>query len=184
MGRSRSAKGTEDGAAPPRRRSVGAWHWLPWVAMVLVVAGALAVGSQRSGRPTLDQGVTALAGQVRCPVCQGETAAESDTPPSVEIRTFIRQSLREGRSPAQIKSTLVADYGPGILEQPQAKGVALVVWALPVAAVFLAIVGLTLAFRRWGRQLGDAGRPSADDRELVDRALTGDLRSPGPDSGR
>ncbi|HWG73314.1 MAG TPA: cytochrome c-type biogenesis protein CcmH [Acidimicrobiales bacterium] len=151
--------------------------------MVLVVAGVLAVGSQRSGRPTVDQRVTSLAAQVRCPVCQGETAAESDTPPSVEIRSFIRRSLQEGRSPAQVKSSLVADYGPGILEQPQAKGVALVVWVLPVAAVIVAVAGLTLAFRRWRRQLGGGGEPSDADRDLVDRALAGGLPSDDGQAG-
>ena len=152
----------------------GVWRWLPWVAMVLVVAGALVVGARQAGRPTLEQRVTSLAAQVRCPVCQGETAAESGTPPSVEIRAFIRRSLEEGQSVTQIKSKLVAYYGPGILEQPPVKGMALVVWVLPVIAVLLAATGLALAFRRWRRRLEGAGELNDEDRDLVVRALAGE----------
>lgn len=146
-------------------------RWLPWLAAAIVVAAVLAVGMQSNTRPTLDQRVTALAGQVRCPVCDGETAAESDTPPSVEIRALIRQWLQAGESSSQIKANLVGDYGSGILEAPPARGIGLLVWILPVVVVAAATVGLGLAFRGWGRRRRGTRAPSADDRELVGRAL-------------
>lgn len=159
------------------RRGGRIWRWLPWLAMVVVVAGVLVIGTHRSSTPTLDQRVTSLAGQVRCPVCDGETAAESDTPPSVEIRALIRQWLQAGESDARIKANLVDDYGTGILEAPPAKGIDLVVWVLPAVVFLAAVVGLGLAFRGWRARLRRATAPSADDRGLVDRALAVD---PGP----
>jgi cytochrome c-type biogenesis protein CcmH len=147
------------------------WRWLPWVVMVAAAAVALAVGSVRASTPNLSQRVTAIASGVRCPVCQGETAAQSDTPPSVEIRSFIRQSLQQGQGAGQIRSELVTHYGAGILEQPPAAGVGLWVWALPGLAVVAALCGLVWAFVRWRRRLRSTAAPTAEDRELVARAM-------------
>jgi cytochrome c-type biogenesis protein CcmH len=145
--------------------------------MAVVVAGVLVVGLRPVGSPTLDQRVTSLASQVRCPVCDGETAAESDTPPSVEIRALIRQWMQSGESNAQIKANLVDDYGTGILEAPPARGIDLIVWVLPVAVFVIAVAGLALAFRGWRARQRTGGRPSDDDRDRVQRALAND---PGP----
>jgi cytochrome c-type biogenesis protein CcmH len=149
----------------------GVVRWLPWLAMAVIAAVALAVGSSRPSTPTLTQRVDAIASGVRCPVCQGETAAESNTPPSVEIRSFIRQSLQQGQSVRQIKAQLVAHYGAEILERPPSTGLGLWVWVLPAVAVAAALAGLALAFSRWRRRLATAAPPSEDDRALVARAL-------------
>lgn len=145
--------------------------WLPWLAMVIIAAGALAIGSVRHSTPTLDQRVLAIAGQFSCPVCQGETAAESNTPPSLEIRSFIRHSLQQGQTTSQIKSELVHDYGPGILEAPQTRGISLWVWVVPILVVLAAAGGLALAFSRWRGRLDRAPEPTDDDRDLVRQAL-------------
>jgi cytochrome c-type biogenesis protein CcmH len=122
-----------------------------------------------------------LAGMVRCPVCEGQSAAESQAPASVQIRDQIRQELSAGESQSQILSGLVAAYGPGILEKPEARGVGLLLWVLPVLAVVAAIAGLALAFRRW-RPRRAAGVTAAD-RDLVDRALRGETRGGGSAGG-
>ncbi|MGH3420599.1 MAG: cytochrome c-type biogenesis protein, partial [Streptosporangiaceae bacterium] len=125
--------------------------------------------------PTLDARVQHIAGEVRCPVCEGESAAQSSAPASVQIRDTIRRELQAGQSDSQILTGLVASYGPGILEKPQASGISLVVWVVPVLAVVAAIAGLTWAFARWRAK---AAAPAPDD---ADRALVGQALSP---SGR
>lgn len=128
------------------RRSL---RWAPWILLVAVAAVVLAVGSQRSSHPTIDQQTMHIAGEVRCPVCEGQTAAQSQVPASVQIRQQIHQELASGESTGQILAGLVAAYGSGILEKPQASGVSLVVWVVPVLATVAAIGGLALAFARW-----------------------------------
>ncbi len=119
--------------------------------MLLAVAFVtlLAVGSHRSARPTLEQRTMHLAGEVRCPVCAGQSAAQSDSPASLAIRDQIRQGLVAGQPSSRIIGELVASYGQGILEKPSAHGVGLLVWALPIVGVAAAIVGLGVAFGRW-----------------------------------
>lgn len=130
--------------------------WAPWALLVFAAVAALTIGLQGSaGRPSLDAQVQHIASEVRCPVCNGETVAQSQAAPAVEIRVKIRSGLQAGESEGQILSSLVASYGPGILEKPQAQGVSLLVWVLPVIGVVLGAAGVLVALRRWKRS--DAG---------------------------
>jgi cytochrome c-type biogenesis protein CcmH len=149
----------------------GRWRWLPWIGLVVVAVAALVIGTHRSSHPTVQAETMHIAGQVRCPVCEGQSAAESQAPASVQIRNQIQQELQAGEHQNQILAGLVASYGPGILENPEARGVGLVVWVLPMLAVIAAASGLVLAFARW-RPRPDQ-KVSEADRSLVDRALGG-----------
>jgi cytochrome c-type biogenesis protein CcmH len=152
------------------------WRWVPWVVLGVVAVTVLVLGTQRSGHPTVQAETTHIAGLVRCPVCEGETVAQSSAPASVQIREQISQELTAGEDQAQILSGLVASYGPGILEKPQAQGVGLVVWVVPVVAVVAAVAGLAFAFAKWRpRRVEPASGP---DRALVERALHADDGSP------
>jgi cytochrome c-type biogenesis protein CcmH len=115
-----------------------------------VAAGFLAVGLNRGGsQPSLDARVMHIAGEVRCPVCDGETVAQSDAAPSLAIRSQIRQDLQAGQSQSQILASLVRSYGPGILEKPQPSGIGLLVWVLPVVAIAGMAVVVVLTISRW-----------------------------------
>ena len=145
------------------------WRWAPWLTLGVVVVVALAVGVHRGGHLGTDAETTHLASEVRCPVCQGETAAQSNTPASIQIRDQIRQELVAGESPSSILAGLEASYGQSILEKPPAHGIGLVVWVAPIIAAALAVVGLALAFARW--RPGREASVSDEDRALVDRFL-------------
>ena len=147
-------------------------RWLPWSALILVVAVALAVGAGRSGgRPSLNARVMHIAAEVRCPVCEGQSAAQSQAAASIQIRNVIRHDLVAGESENQILAGLADRYGARILERPQARGVGMLVWVLPVIAVAAAVVGLVVAFRRWGSANRSPIAPDDTDRLLVEQAL-------------
>lgn len=125
--------------------------WGPWLLLVAVAAVVLGIGLDRGGgRPSLDSQVQHIASEVRCPVCNGETVEQSQAAISVQIRTDIRTDLQKGESQDQILSSLVASYGTGILEKPQAKGISLLVWVLPVVALLAGAVFVAGIVRRWG----------------------------------
>ena len=153
---------------PPARRR--RWLvWLPWGALVVVLVGALAVGAGRSGgRESVDHRVQRIAGEVRCPTCRGLSAAESDAKTAEAVRDDIRTRVGQGQSDGQIRAALAARFGPDILLRPEGRGVAALVWALPVVAVVLAVAALAMAFRRWAA-VGHA-TPTEEDRALVERA--------------
>jgi cytochrome c-type biogenesis protein CcmH len=130
-------------------------RWGPWAALVLVLAAVLVVGATRSGsHPSVEQQTLSIAGRVRCPVCQGESAAQSDTPSAAAIRQRISSDLSRGQSSGEILHSLEASYGVGILESPPTSGIALWAWVTPAVVVVLATVGLALGFRHWRRRSG------------------------------
>jgi cytochrome c-type biogenesis protein CcmH len=141
-------------------RAPGLRRWAPWVLLVVAAAVALGIGLRPSGRPpTLDARVAHLAAEVRCPVCNGETVAQSQSTQSAEIRAEIRQDLQRGESDRQILDSLVASYGPGILESPRASGIGLLVWLVPLIAAVVGAVVVAVVVGRWRRPGAQAAPP-------------------------
>src|SRR6202011_3736308 len=95
-----------------------------------------------------------------CPVCQGETIADSNADISVAIRRLIRKELAAGQSPDQIKGYLMARY-PTISLAPSTSGVGSVAWLAPPLLV-IGGIGLLLTlvtdWRNRGRGATDTAR--------------------------
>ncbi|MGI9033616.1 MAG: cytochrome c-type biogenesis protein [Acidimicrobiales bacterium] len=143
------------------------WSWL---ALAVVLAVALVIGSRgRTGPLTDAQRAHRIATEIRCPTCRGLSAADSDAPSSSAIRDEVLRRVQAGQTDGQIRGYLVSRYGIDILLKPEATGVAGLVWALPVAALVVALGGLALAFRSWRARPGASISPS--DQALVDEAL-------------
>jgi cytochrome c-type biogenesis protein CcmH len=167
-------------AAPAVGSSRSLRKWLPLVALVAVAVVALVIGTRPHHKPaTLEQRTMSIAGLVRCPVCSGETAAQSDTLQSIQVQQQIHQDLQAGQSRSQILSELEASYGSSILEKPPVKGANVLLWFLPGIAVLIAIAGLILVFRRW--RLARVAGASDEDVRLVGGALG--RSGPDPDDG-
>lgn len=138
--------------------------------MGLVLAVALTVGARGESGPRSDaQRAHDIATEIRCPTCKGLSAADSDAPAAQAIRDDILRRVQAGESGDEIRAYLVSRYKQEVLLKPEGDGVAGLVWALPVAAVVVAVAGMALAFRRW-RARPDVA-VSAADRAMVDDAL-------------
>lgn len=142
-------------------------RWAPWLLLVAAAVTVLIIGTHRSSNPSLDTRVMQIAGEVRCPVCDGETAAQSSAAASVQIRAQIKTDLEGGESSSQILASLVKAYGSGILEKPPAKGVDLIVWVGPIVGFAAAAGGLGFAFYRWRRR-APVGETSEDEPDAAD----------------
>ena len=147
--------------------------WGPWlfVGVVIVATLSLAVFGTRDA-PTTQDRVSSISRTVKCPVCSGESVAESNAPASQEIRRDIALRVQEGQTDNQIRSYYAARYGQAILLTPSASGINALVWILPVAALAVALAGLVIVFRRWSNEPVETA--SEDDRALVDAALRGE----------
>ena len=151
---------------------------VPPVALVAVVVVALVIGGAGRDRgPRSPAAKTqAIAEDLRCPVCQGLSVADSHSPTAESMRDDIRRRVDAGESAASIKAHYVGSYGEWVLLRPEATGVGVLVWVLPVGAVLLAAGGLALAFRRWRRQPAMAA--TEEDRALVEAALANQRNEP------
>ena len=151
----------------------------PGVALVAVVVAALVIGGAGRSHPRRSQSARAhaIAQDLRCPVCQGLSVADSPSPTAKAIYDDVRRRVAAGESDAAIRSYYVGRYGQWVLLRPPTSGVGALVWILPVTALLLAIGGLALAFRRWRRQPSLAA--TDDDRALVEAALARRPPEPG-----
>ena len=131
-----------------------------WLALVALVLGALVV-SEVATQPVLTNADRAhqLAENFACPVCSGQSVAESDVPIARAIRTEIARMVDEGATDAMVRTELVDSFGQDIDYTPQGSGLIGLVWVLPVVLAVAAVTGLALALRRWSG--ASTGRASA-----------------------
>lgn len=119
-------------------------------AMLLIVSSPLR--AQIAVRDSvLDAATRAVASQLRCPVCQGLSIEDSPSELSQQMRALVKEQLRAGKSPAEVKQYFVSKYGDWILLSPPARGVDLLVYALPLLALAGGAAFVGLAVRRWSR---------------------------------
>jgi cytochrome c-type biogenesis protein CcmH len=92
-----------------------------------------------------------LESELMCPICAGETLAQSDTAPAQRIKAYIASRIADGATKSQIKDELVTQWGQRILAAPPRHGFNLLAWVLPLVGIVggAGIMGL-LAWR-WTR---------------------------------
>jgi cytochrome c-type biogenesis protein CcmH len=158
-------------------------RWGPWIAIAVVLGITLFIGTRTSSTPpTNADRLLTISRTIKCPVCSGESVAESNASVSVAIRADIGKRLEQGQTDDQIRQYYADTYGEYILLTPQATGVTSLVWILPVIGLVLALAGLVVVFRRW-KVRGDVHATAAD-RELVGRALDDGVDESGMGTGR
>ena len=147
-----------------------------WAGLIVVIAVLLGLGARP--KPTSGQSedrVYALAGQMKCLQCVGESVANSQAQIAVQMRTEIRSQMRAGRHDDEILTYFADRYGQRVLLKPPASGLAALVWVVPVVAFFAAVtmLGLTFARSRSSRAASAETTVSEADRALVDAARDG-----------
>lgn len=90
--------------------------------------------------PTFEDQVNSIAGELMCPVCAGQTVAESNATLAVQMREEIRVRLRRGETREQILAYFAEQFGQSVLARPPRRGGFLVLWLAPVAAFALGAV--------------------------------------------
>jgi cytochrome c-type biogenesis protein CcmH len=116
--------------------------------VVAVAALALAAPALASEEhPTLGE----LEGQLMCPICEGETLAQSDAPAAQRIKAYIQQRIDEGATRSEIKRELVEQWGTRILAAPPRHGFDLLAWLLPIVGVLAGALVLGVLAWRWTR---------------------------------
>jgi len=118
---------------------------LPVLAAALLLAAPAAASEQH---PTLNE----LENQIMCPVCAGETLAQSDSPAAAQVKRYIQGRIVAGDTRSQIKRELVAQYGTRILAAPPRHGFDLLAWVLPLVLILGGAAGMGVLVWRWTRR--------------------------------
>ena len=89
-----------------------------------------------------------LAAELRCPVCQNLSVGDSPSEMANQMRELVREKLKNGESPEQIRAYFVSRYGEWILLAPKRRGFNWVAWLLPFGAILGGIGVIGFVVRR------------------------------------
>jgi cytochrome c-type biogenesis protein CcmH len=145
------------------------------IAALALPAGASGMGAAGAGQSKASLPV--IERQVMCVTCKIPLMV-AESPEADRERAFIQKRIDEGRSEAEIKQALVAEYGPAVLGLPAAKGFDLTVYLVPLAVVLLFAGVLVALLPRWRRAAREqaAARPAGSSLPPADAArLESDL---------
>jgi cytochrome c-type biogenesis protein CcmH len=145
-----------------RGGTFGIWmKALSLVGLAFVCLIPLALGA---ASPDLEAQVREIDSQLRCPVCQGLSVADSPSELANEMRILVREQLQQGKTPPEVLDYFTQRYGEWILLAPPKRGFNLVVWGLPFVLLPIGAVAIYLGVRRWVRHpaIGESPPPRLD----------------------
>jgi cytochrome c-type biogenesis protein CcmH len=116
-----------------------------------------------------------LVQELRCPKCQNQNLADSNSPISEDLRAQVHRLLEEGMSDREIKNYLKSRYSEFILYRPEVNQNTWLLWAAPV--VFL-LFGLWVLYRLYfNRSSSDMPMEQNDQLSSVDQQRLDQLLS-------
>ena len=114
-----------------------------------------------------------LVEELRCPKCQNQNLADSNSPISKDLRREIQRMLEEKMSDREIKDYLKSRYSEFILYRPEVNKNTWLLWSSPVLVVLLG--GLILArLRRQAKPMVAKGRDTMANDQRRLNAMLGD----------
>jgi len=115
-----------------------------------------------------------LIEELRCPKCQNQNIADSNSPISKDMRAEVYRRMRAGESNDEIVDALVDRFGEFILYRPQVEKRTILLWATPAIAVLgglLVVIGVIVRSRR---QTDETPELTAEEKALVTKILAED----------
>ncbi len=90
-----------------------------------------------------------LVAELRCPKCQNQTLADSNSEIATDLRMKVYQMLKKDKSDDVIIDYMLERYGEFVLYKPRVTGQTLLLWYGPILLLLmgLIIVGLILRHR-------------------------------------
>lgn len=112
-----------------------------------------------------------LIAELRCPKCQNQNIADSNSPISKDMRNVVYQMMLGGASNEEIVESLVGRFGEFVKYKPDLDSRTFVLWATPAIAVLgglLVVAGVVVRSRRAGTA---APALSTEEQTRIDKML-------------
>ena len=133
-------------------------------ALTVLMVFMLTFQPRLSPAESLDDRVNEIAHLLMCPVCRGQSVAESNSNLAQDMRQIIRKQLEEGKSEEEVIAYFVSRYGEAILASPPPKGVNWLLWILPGLAIILGGFGIAIYLYK-----SQSGKSSGDSRKRTEK---------------
>lgn len=86
--------------------------------------------------------------ELRCPKCQNQNLAGSDSPIAADLRRELHRMVQAGQSDTQIVDFMVARYGEFVLYRPRMTLKTIVLWLAPIAFLIFGLAWVIWVVRR------------------------------------
>ncbi|MDN3639402.1 cytochrome c-type biogenesis protein CcmH [Simiduia curdlanivorans] len=110
--------------------------------------------------------------EMRCPKCQNQNLAGSDSPIAGDLRKELYRLLDEGKSDEEIVDFMVARYGDFILYKPRVQWNTYLLWGAPLVLLGLGLIVVVALGWANRRKATTPAVISAEDQARLDALLT------------
>jgi cytochrome c-type biogenesis protein CcmH len=111
-----------------------------------------AVIAQYHNEEALQKAATELNDLIMCPICPGQTIAQSSNETSTQMRDLALKKLRQGETKEEVLQYFESRYGERIMAKPNKKGLNLMLWFLPFLLVALLVIGIYYLIQHWSKR--------------------------------
>jgi cytochrome c-type biogenesis protein CcmH/NrfF/Flp pilus assembly protein TadD len=130
------------------RPALARWSDAVIVAAALLVVGAALASVLGLRTPSPSERTSQLESELRCPVCQGLSIADSPAVLAGEMRSVVAQQVIAGATDTEVRAFFVERYGQWILLVPDGSGPNLLLWAAPGLLLIGGAAAILVRIRR------------------------------------
>jgi cytochrome c-type biogenesis protein CcmH len=98
--------------------------------------------------PVTQKRYLALTKELRCPKCQNQNLAGSNSPIAQDLRQQVYTLLNEGNSDIEIMHYMVARYGEFVLYRPGVNSLTYLLWFGPAFLLLLGVIVVVFILRK------------------------------------
>jgi cytochrome c-type biogenesis protein CcmH len=113
-----------------------------------------------------------LSEELRCPKCQNQNLAGSDSQIAGDLRHELHRLLLDGKTDREIKVYMVDRYGEFVLYQPRLQKATLLLWGLPFVLWLVGVVVLGAVVKR-----RKAKAVEQEDQEVIEQRLSAEEKA-------
>ncbi len=114
-----------------------------------------------------------LSSELRCPKCQNQNIADSNSPIAKDLRDQLYKMLENGADDEQVVDFMVTRYGEFVLYRPRVSEQTYLLWYGPAALLLIGIVVVLLVSGK--RKKAEPGKPNGSlsdaEKERLDQLL-------------
>ncbi|MBC3832711.1 cytochrome c-type biogenesis protein CcmH [Undibacterium amnicola] len=121
----------------------------------------------------LEQRVLSITEELRCLVCQNQSIADSHAELAVQLKSQVREQLKQGRSDTEVRDYMVQRYGDFVLYRPPVQSSTWLLWFGPALFLLIAASVLMNKFRQAQHRL----RTESDEDTMNDSVSDLDINS-------
>ena len=124
-------------------------RFLLGVLMLMISGSALAtIDVLQFKDEAQEQQFRQLTEELRCPKCQNNSIADSNSMIATDLRQKVYELMQEGKSQKEIVDYMVARYGNFILYDPPLMASTLILWLGPLLVIVIGVVTVVVRSRR------------------------------------